>query len=89
MTSTIAASKDTDFASSIPSAPLVGEAHVVPLAYEQRLEDLPHDLFVVDDQDGTVTPHVPQPCRGRQEPAPRSSAPPGLPVRPVLREIRG
>ena len=31
-----------------------GEAHVVAFAGQQRLEDLAHDLFVVDDEDGAV-----------------------------------
>ncbi len=29
-----------------------GQAHLVALAGQQRLEDLPHDLLVVDDQNG-------------------------------------
>jgi hypothetical protein len=34
------------------------EPDVVTLARQERLEDLPHDLFVVDDQDGTVAAHI-------------------------------
>ena len=33
------------------------QAHGIPLALQQGLEDLAHDFFVVDDQDGTVAPH--------------------------------
>ena len=32
-----------------------GDPHVVALAREQRLEDLAHDLLVVDDEDGAVS----------------------------------
>ena len=28
-----------------------GQAHAVALALQQRAEDVPHDLFVVDDED--------------------------------------
>src|SRR6185436_16653295 len=34
-----------------------GETHVVPLAREERLENLAHDFFVVDDQNRTSAPH--------------------------------
>ena len=34
-----------------------GETHVVALADEQRLEDLAHDLFIVDDENGAVPCH--------------------------------
>jgi len=30
---------------------------VIPLAREQRVEDLAHDFFVIDDENGTVTAH--------------------------------
>ena len=33
------------------------KADVVPLAGEQRVENLAHDLLVVDDQDGSLTNH--------------------------------
>ena len=49
--STITASNGIARASSSPSARVRGEAHVVALARQQRLEDLAHDLLVVDDQD--------------------------------------
>ena len=57
ITSTIAASKARDFASSTPSVAGGGQPHVVALAREQRVEDLAHDLFVVDDEDRTVAAH--------------------------------
>ena len=41
-----------------PLGPRGGEAHVVPLARQERLEDLPHDFFVVDDQNGTIAAHM-------------------------------
>ena len=51
MMSTIAASNGSARASSSPSAPDDGEPDVVALARQQRLEDLAHDLLVVDDED--------------------------------------
>ena len=36
---------------------------MIPLARQQRLEDLAHDLFVVDDQNGTVAAHGEDPVR--------------------------
>ena len=33
------------------------EAHAIALARQQRLEDLPHDLFVVDDENRALTSH--------------------------------
>jgi hypothetical protein len=47
-----------------PLFPRRGEAHRVPLAAQQRLEDLAHDLLVVDDEDRAVRGgghRVPQP----------------------------
>ena len=58
ITSTMAASNGSDRASSRPSSPLDGEAHAVALARQQRLEDLAHDFFVVDDEDGAVACHA-------------------------------
>ena len=57
-----------------------GKAHLVALASEQRIEDLPHDLLVVDDQDGTVTAHGHDPATGW----PRR----GRCARPGLKEIQ-
>ena len=37
-----------------PFGPGRGDAHVVALPRQQRLEDLTHDLLVVDDEDGAV-----------------------------------
>ena len=54
MMSTIAASNGSARASSSPSAPDDASADVVALARQQRLEDLAHDLFVVDDEDRAV-----------------------------------
>src|SRR6185369_13961530 len=34
-----------------------GKTYVVPLAREERLENLAHDFFVVDDQNRTSAPH--------------------------------
>ena len=34
-----------------------GEPHAVALARQQRLEDLAHDLFVVDDENRALTSH--------------------------------
>jgi hypothetical protein len=36
-----------------------GEAHLVALTGEERLQDLAHDLFVVDDENRAVTCHEP------------------------------
>ena len=49
--STIAASNGIDRMSSSPSAAFDGEADLVALVRQQRLEDLAHDLLVVDDED--------------------------------------
>ena len=50
------------------------EAHAIPLARQQRLEDLAHDLLVVDDEDGSVmrcASHDVVPARtARTRPAP-------------------
>ena len=54
MMSTMAASNGSARASSSPSAPEEASAHVVALAGQQRLEDLAHDLLVVDDEDRAV-----------------------------------
>ena len=54
MMSTIAASNGSARASSSPSAPEEASAHVVAFARQQRLENLAHDLFVVDDEDRAV-----------------------------------
>ena len=54
MMSTIAASNGSARASSSPSAPDEASADVVALARQQRLENLAHDLFVVDDEDRAV-----------------------------------
>ena len=58
MMSTIAASNGSARASSSPSAPDEASAHVVALARQQRLENLAHDLFVVDDEDRAVVVDV-------------------------------
>ena len=55
MMSTIAASNGSARASSRPFGARRGEAHVVALARQQRLEDLAHDLLVVDDEDRAVS----------------------------------
>ena len=57
ITSTMAASIGTDRASSRPSAPSDGQPDRVPLARQERVEDLAHDLLVVDDEDGSVAGH--------------------------------
>ena len=54
MMSTIAASNGSDRASSRPSRAGRREAHVVPFPGQQRLENLAHDLLVVDDEDRAV-----------------------------------
>ena len=51
ITSTIAASNGTDARDLEALGAVRRQAHVVPLARQQRLEDLAHDLFVVDDED--------------------------------------
>ena len=51
ITSTMAASNGTFLASSTPSSPLEAKPHGIALALQQGLEDLPHDFFVVNDQD--------------------------------------
>ena len=58
MMSTIAASNGSARASSSPSAPDEASAHVVALARQQRLENLAHDLLVVDDEDRAVAAQV-------------------------------
>ena len=55
--STIAASNGIVRASSSPSAACAARRTLVALARQQRLEDLAHDLLVVDDQDGAVASH--------------------------------
>ena len=53
--STIAASNGIDAGELEPLGRVRREAHLVALARQQRLEDLAHDLLVVDDQDRAVT----------------------------------
>ena len=57
ITSTTAASTGTERAMLEPLGAARRQADVVPLAREQRLEDLAHDLFVVDDEHGAVSGH--------------------------------
>ena len=54
ITSTIAASNGIDRAQLEPLRRRRGQPHLVALAGQQRLEDLAHDLLVVDDQNGAV-----------------------------------
>ena len=51
ITSTTAASNDVDRASVEPFLAARRRRDAIALAAEQRLEDLAHHLFVVDDQD--------------------------------------
>ena len=62
ITSTIAASNGSDSRQLEPVVAARRQAHVVALARQQRLEDLAHDLFVVDDQDGAVAAHADALC---------------------------
>ena len=57
ITSTMAASIGTGTRDLQARGSVGRQAHVVPLARQQRLEDLAHDLFVVDDEDGGVAGH--------------------------------
>ena len=52
--STIAASNGIERASSSPSRRGEAEADLVALARQERLEDLAHDLLVVDDENRVV-----------------------------------
>ena len=58
MMSTIAASKGTRAGELEALGGIGGEANGVALARQQRLEDLAHDLLVVDDQDRAVSVHT-------------------------------
>ena len=41
-----------------PLLPGLRQSHPAPLAGQERLEDLPHDLLVVDDENGRILQHV-------------------------------
>ena len=56
--STMAASKGSERASLEALFGAGGQAHAVPLARQQRLEDLAHDFLVVDDEDGGCGAHA-------------------------------
>ena len=57
ITSTITASKGSRTHEFEPLWARRGQAHAVALARQQRVEDLAHDLFVVDDENRALTSH--------------------------------
>ena len=56
--STMAASNGIVRTRSSPCAAFEAQPDLVALARQQRLEDLAHDLLVVDDEDGSASIHV-------------------------------